>query len=47
MANNVVGAIGGRSLAIFGAGSGSSPFFRKPRDGLADERRAATLDVSE
>jgi len=31
---------------IFGAGSGSSPFFRKRRDGLAEERRAAALDVN-
>jgi hypothetical protein len=32
--------------APFGAGSGSSPFFRKRRDVLADERRAAALDVN-
>ena len=32
--------------APFGAGSGSSPFFRKRRDVLADERRAADVNVN-
>jgi hypothetical protein len=45
MGNSVAGATGVRSLPIVGAVSGSSPFVGKRRGGLADERRAAALDV--
>lgn len=46
MGNSVAGATGVRSLPIVGAVSGSSPFAGKRRGGLADERRAAALDVN-
>jgi hypothetical protein len=46
MGNSVAGATGVRSLSIVGAVSGSSPFAGKRRGGLADERRAAALDVN-
>ena len=46
MGNSVAGATGVRSLPIVGAVSGSSPFAGKRRGGLADERRAAALDVT-
>src|SRR6476660_1509486 len=46
MGNSVAGATGVRSLPIVGAVSGSSPFVGKRRGGLADERRAAALDVN-
>src|SRR5215475_878675 len=45
MGNSVAGAAGVRSLPIVGAGSGPSPSVGKRRGGLADERRAAALDV--
>ena len=55
MGNSVVGATGARSLPVFAAGSGSSPFVRKQRNTKRDrvrphaaaaERRAAALDVN-